>query len=541
MRTKLLLIVLLLISTLSFISLAQISFEIVNERAILEIDKSGDVYLHYNITIKILSGTVSRFVRIGMPVSSFEVLDVKEVYPDGRVETPKYREERGETDAVVITPTTPITARQQRTYLVSAVIHDFIYPDEMNPGNAGMLFIPTWFSAVTKKLEVVVVFPPGVKKDVVKNTPDYDNFGELSDGRLYYYWVREDLPPDYKFKVGVSFPKEYVERVAERGSAFLTFLSVFLILAVIAGGILLFYKAYKLFTSKLVYSGPEFLVESLGVNEKLSPAEVAYLKKLEGRDISYGRIIAVLIAQLVRKGVLEVESLNPLKLKVMSRKKLLKSFEKRFLDCVKEEMEEDCLVSVIKSLHKRVEWALEGYSRGMTLSYYEEKVRRLWKSIEEAPPSRKHEMIRENLEWLLTDEHFYKNLKRALKGGVAMPEPVRDVDVWIWVGYPHPTLPPSPAPTPTPSTGEVRKPEVPVVTDIERAADSIARSVEEISGQVVRNVEGFADKVTRVIIPSRPRARRSRRAPSVSCACVSCACACACVSCACACAGGGVG
>ncbi len=534
MKAKLLLVIVLLASMVTFNSLAQISFEVVQEKAVLEVDKSGDVYLHYNITFRIKSGVVSKYVRIGMPVKTFEVLEVKEIYPDGRVVVPEFREDRGESLAVVITPSSPIRAGQERTYQVSVVIHDFIYPDEQNPGNAGILFIPTWFGGETRKLEVIVVFPPGVKPEQVRNSPDYDNMGVLPDGRLYYYWVREDLPPNYKFMVGVSFPKEYVEKVAQPSN---DLLGILLLLGVIAAIIIVIYMAYRYFSLKKLYSGPEIAVESLGVNPNLRPAEVAYLKKLEGKDISYGRIIAIIIATLSRRGLIEVESVEPLKLKVRKDKaRALRSYEKRFLECVERGMDQDCLVSVIKMLHRRLEWALEGYSRGLTLNFYEEKVKKLWESIEKASPLNKKEVIRENLEWLLTDENFYRNLRRALRGGIALDSSDRP-DIWIWIPYPRPS--PYPSPLPQGPTG-TEPPEVPVVTDIEKVADSIARSVEGVSSQVIRNVEDFADRVAKVIVPSR-RTRRTRRAPSISCACVSCACACACVSCACACAGGGLG
>ncbi len=541
MRVKLLLVTLLTISLLTFSSLAQITFEVTQERVILEIDKTGDVYLDYNITFRILSGVVSKYVRVGMPVGSFEVLEVREVYPDGRVANPSFKEDRNEGYAVVITPSTPIRAGEERTYLVSAVIHDFIYPDDQNPGNVGLMFIPTWFGSKTRRLEVFVIFPPGVKPEHVRNAPDYDNKGFTEDGRLYYYWVREGLPPNYKFKVGVSFPREYVERVAQPVQPGSNFLGALLLLAIVLGVFLTIYLAYRYFKQKIIYEGPKLMVESLGVNQNLSPVEVAYLKKLVGKDISYGRIIAVLIASLSKKGVLEVESLDPLRIKVRKGYRVrLKSFEKRFLECIDREIDQDCLVSVIKTLHRRVEWALEGYSRGLTLNHYEEKVKRLWESIEKASPHKKRGLIRENLDWLLTDEKFYERLRRALRGGIALDR--REGDVWVWVWTPYPSYPyPSTSHLPSPAP-PAESPEIPVVTDIEKVADSIARSVEEVSSQVVRNVEDFADKVARVIVPSRPRSRRrTRRAPSVSCACVSCACACACVSCACACAGGGLG
>ncbi|MCD6348336.1 MAG: hypothetical protein J7L91_01755, partial [Candidatus Korarchaeota archaeon] len=229
----------------------------------------------------------------------------------------------------------------------------------------------------------------------------------------------------------------------------------------------------------------------------------------------------------------------------------LRIYEKRFLECVKDDssLDQDCLVKVVKLLHRRVEKEIAGYSRRDTMAYYDELVRSIWRRVREAPQEEKLDLVKDNLMWLLTDDNFEKNLKEALKarpreGRIAVITYPVD-DIWIW--WPRDTwtttLPrpvPVPSPRPAPSGTPSPKVDIPGVSDIERVADSIARSVEMVSSNIVRNVEGFTDKVAKAIVPSRSHAS-GRRVRSISCACVSCACACACVSCACACAGGGVG
>ncbi len=532
----------------------QIVYEIEREKVILDIQRSGIVYLRYNLTLKVKSGTIARYVSIGMPSPSFSVLEAEEIFPDGRVVKVSAEEIRENSYyAVKMRPSEPIDPGESRTYVVEVELRDFIYEDETNPGNAGLMFTPSWFNAPIKLLQVFVILPPGVSKGEVKNQPDYDNLQALDNGRIYLYWERRDLPPNYKFEIGVSFPRDYVEKVVPAGGGIPDYLS-FVIGIVFLGAIIIsvvaIVKLFKSWIEKLPYQAPEIFAESLGPNKNMAPTEVAYLRKLEGAKLSYGRILAVLIASLVGKGFLAVESLDPLRLrKLEGSKRNLRIYERRFLDCVTEDgsLDEDCLIKVIKLIHRRVERELSGYSRGETLAFYDSKVRSIWRMIEDAPIEEKLDLIKDNLAWLLTDPDFERNLKRALRrpkeevAVISYPYPLDDVWIWWprggWTSIPPaPRVPKAPDTSGAPSGGV----DVPVIPDIEKAADTIARSVEEVSSNIVRNIEDFADRVAKVIVPSRPRASR-RRTASVSCACVSCACACACVSCACACAGGGVG
>ena len=564
MKYKLVVIITLMLFLMPLVATyGQISYKINREKVILDIQSSGVVLLRYNLTLTVESGTISKFVRIGMPNKDFEVYLAQEVFPDGRTIDAEFVEVReGDYFAVELRPSSPIVAGSSRTYIVEAEVKNFVFEDKTNSGNAGLRFIPSWFSAQIDILEVFVVLPKGVSPSEVKNQPDYDNVGHTDDGRLYLYWVRKDLPPDYKLDIGVSFPQKYVENVVSSpeeggfldtifGAAFIGIIGLILIIALLFS-VVSFVRFVKSWMEKLPYMSPEILVESLGPNKKLEPVEVAYLKKLEGKKLSYGRIFAIMISTLSRKGALRVESLDPLILERTDIPKhtLLRVYEKRFLECIeKRGLDEDCLVKVIKLLHKRVEKEMAGYSRKETLRHYDGIVRGLWRRIREASPEEKEVLIRDNLDWLLIDEKFEHHLKEALEGGITQTVvgiPQRDVWIWWPIGTRIPPGRYEPVPTETPKT-EVPVPrssgDVPIITNIEKAADSIVRSVEKVSSGVVKSIEEFSDKVARAIIPVRPRRAVGgrRRTSHISCACVSCACACACVSCACACAGGGVG
>ncbi len=548
MKLRLVLLVSMIILIMPLLNVqSQISYEINREKTILDIQSSGEVLLRYNLTLTVISGRISHYVSIGMPTSSFSVYLAQEVFPNGKIVSVKYSEVReGSYYGVKLVPSEPIDAGESRTYIVEARLKGFIYEDKTNPGNAGLEFIPSWFDAKIHELEVFAILPPGVSKDEIKNQPDYDNIGELN-GRIYLYWIRKNLSPNYKFKIGISFPKEYVKSIASSENYdFLDFLIGLIFLGSVIVGLWSFIKLIKSWMEKIPYQAPEIFAESLGPNKKMKPAEVAYLKKLEGRNISYGRILAVIISSLVHMGIVAVKSFDPLRIEKLNIEPdiTLRVYERRFLSCIEgDKLNEKCLVEVIKLLHKRLERELSGYSRKETIHFYDDLVDSIWRRVYEAYSSQeKLEIIRDNLMWLLTDENFEKKLKRAFKYRAKEAEVVRNKiiipyppDIWIWLPSPWPTTVP---PTGTTSTTYgAPKVDVPGVSNIEKAADSIARSVEKVSSGIVKNVEEFSNRVAEAIVPSRPRSRVS----SVSCACVSCACACACVSCACACAGGGVG
>jgi len=548
------LVVLLLLMIAPIMAAAQISYEVEDESVILEIDESGDVFLSYNLTIHVTSGTIARYVAIGMPNSRFDVLKALEIR-NGEAKEVEYEKVVEESYyAVKMHPTAPINAGESRTYHLEVVLKDFIYEDSTNPGNVGLRFIPSWFDARVRALRLWIILPPGVdNSNKVKNQPDYDNLITLEDGRIALYWERYDLPPSYELDVGVSFPKEYVKSYVKgsEGNDLLSAVVGLIFLGVLVFSISFVVSIVKSLIEKSVYKPPEVSVESLGVNKNLRPPEVAYLKKLEGREISYGRILATIALELSNKGLIRVKSVEPLDIeKLNNASSQLRAYEKVFLDCLNGGTpSEDCLVNVIKSLHSRVNREISGYSRLGTIAHYEKLVNSIWKEISQAPMEKRLEILKENLPWLLTDENFERNLKKYLKEGLSPDQISRPIggtwpleDTWIWIprgGTIYIPLPREPArPRDVGGRPEARpEVEAPVIS-IEKAADSIARSIEGFSSSIVRNMEDFSNKIARTITPERPRGSSKRH--TLSCACVSCACACACVSCACACAGGGV-
>ncbi len=561
MRPKILLLLILTVFLLSActssISAQGISYQVDKEYCTLYVEKSGEVKLVYELKITVLQGEIKRFVRVGIPVPTFDVVYVKE---KDTGKTPSYEKEvSSEGSYLIIHPTSPIGPGGSRTYEFEVVLHHFLYRDETNPGNVGLMFTPCWFDAVVKDLRVSVVLPEGVGKGEVKNTPDYDNL-EYYNGRIVLYWERHDLSPNEKFSVGVSFPEKYVnvEEVSAQPSGQPSTIDVILSAIIPLIGIVIvawvlismfrgFISAARLI--KAEFTAPKMFVESLGPRKDLHPAEVAYLEHLEGKKIGYPRILLLILLSLAKKKIVRIKSEKPLRVEVVEENRkgvILRAFEKVMLKCIDEDgkLEEDCLVKVIKVLHRSVERRLAAYSRGETLKYFRKRISDLWNKVEAAPQEEKVQVVMDNIEWLLVDPDFEKKVRHYLRGEATVRLPTSRGVLWYWwwygpTYYPTYVPPPSAPPSPPPAAPPPQPPQMPVVTSLENFANQIATSIENAANGLVGNIENFANRVAEVIGPPTPAG--SSRSPVISCACVSCACACACVSCACACAGGGVG
>ena len=542
-----------------------LSYRIVREWVVLQVERDGTVLLSYNLTVGVDSGAIRRFVRVGMPVGSFEVLEARELETGLEVDYDEVRE--GDYYAVELHPSSPIEAGESRTFTFTALVEDFVYADETNPGNVGVQFTPSWFEdAPVEDLRLLVVLPEGVEPSEVRNYPDYDNLMSV-DGRVALYWERRDLYPGERFEVGVSFPSRYVEHYVEApGSRGILYrigqiLGVLIIFAPFA-----FIAAYILYARTRKYLGeyesPWIGIEALGPQKRLNPPEAAYLMLLESGKREFSRVITVALIEALKLGVLEIEGLRPLRLRVREKEDRgpLKYYLRRLVRCVQEDgsLDEDCLAKLIKVVHRATYRKLSGFSREETVDFYRKKIAEGWRELQSAPPERKREVLDEWIEWLMIDENFFERLRKAMRS----PEPAQVVlpsDWWMyriwrwtWPGWdrrvvittrPAPGAPGAePAREPRTVTGIERRAEGPVVS-LEKAADEVARGVESVFDSVADSAEGLADRVARLIAPerTRPRSRTRTAVSSCVCACVSCACACACVSCACACAGGGAG
>ncbi|HDJ89674.1 MAG TPA: DUF2207 domain-containing protein [Thermoprotei archaeon] len=493
------------------------------------VEKDGSMHITYNITVMVDAGAIRRYLSVGIFGPDFEVIEAREIETHTSI---SYRKEvSGDKYYVYLTPSKPIYDGESRTFLLKIILKNHIYEDEKNPGNAGFIlkFYPWKLSTgeytVTKEFKIKVILPEGVKKDEVKNYPDYDNIF-IENNRIVLYWERYNLKEI--FEVGVSFPEKYVENIVRPSQPSIIdqiLDSIFTLLeSDICGGlccigmffILIFSLATGISRFRSEYISPKFSIEALGPRKGLTAVEAAYLL-----EQPYEKVLTMILFGMLKKGVIRIKSTAPLLLEKTESKVRLRYYERSFLKCIKEDgsLDKNCLAKTLTLIDKTLSRKLRGYSYIETKKYYENIVKKAWDQVKKAgTPEIAFKRFDENIDWLMLDPKFREKSVEIYPTTVYIPP-----YYWYWN---LPTI-----------RGYEEKP-----VNIVDVADNIATSLEQTSASIASTIEDIADKITRTITGETGRESKPVfRTSSCACACVSCACACACVSCACACASGGAG
>ncbi len=528
-RATLIVQLLLLITTLAAISYVssnvyaqELRYRILREYVTLTVESDATCILVYNLTIMVDSGAIRRYVAVGMPNPYFIVIEAREVETGKEI---SYVEHRDGEYSVEMKVSSPIRAGESRTFILVVEVTNLVFKDETNPGNVGLQFIPSWFPVEVEDLRLTIILPPGVGIGEFVNTPDYDNVFTI-DGRVALYWERRGLGPNEKFGVGVSFPQEYLSVEVPSSPApsasedeFIDIL--FAVITILFIIIPVLYVAFR--AKKSPYSPPRLMIEALGPRKGLYAPEAAWLIESEKKKPNVSKVLTMILYSLLKKGVVEIVSLSPLKLRKIDTKRRLRYYERAFLKCIGSDggLSDDCLLKVIDVLDRGVAKKIVGYSRKETINYYRGIVERAWKEVQGAKtPELKLLKAMKNTEWLLLDPSFDSKLRENLSYNT----PILFEKPYVWRSL----LPPSER-----SSGSV---------SIVELADNVATSIERIATNIVQDIETFTERVvSHMESKAQSQASRSRPIYSTSCACVSCACVCACVSCACACASGGAG
>jgi hypothetical protein len=514
---------------------AQRQYHLNQEWAKIWINQDGSIGLFYNISITLDSGPDINFVYVGQPQGGFRIDEALDQY--GHVLS-ALDASSGSDYKVQVNLFSPLASGQTVWFTLTTNVASMIYEDEMNPGNVGMQFIPTWWQeASVDDLGVSIVLPPGVTTEMVRTSVDWDNNQTDVDGRLAIYWERSSLLPNQQYTFGVSFPKEYIGSYVAAPSWWQRYGLVLGVLGVIAVGIV----GLVLVVRKKPYLVPKVSMETLGVRRGFTAVEASYLL-----DMKSTMIVTEILYSLLQKRAVWVESTTPsLKLKIMesfqkgsdaAQKGELRYYEIDAIEAIRKDgtLDEEKLAKAIVFLRHTVEEKMRGYCRKDTVDYYKSVVGKAWEQVERAgTPELASKAYDEQLLWLFMDPNYRTRTGSAFRDRAFEPSPLW---FWYWYGYrhyhPHPTYEPNiGAPT------QAGKPPTIPGADF---ANNVASAVEKTSNNFVVSLEKFAN----AIVPVQPGSAShepARQGASCVCACAACACACACVSCACACAGGGVG
>jgi len=511
----------------------EIEYHIDKEWVKINVREDGCIDLLYNLTLTCDGGEI-KWVRVGQPNEHFTIISCTDLNGEP-LETEAIRS--GDI-GVKIHLKEPISEGESTTIILLTTVDKMVWEDKTNPGNVGVMFIPTWWDTEILDLRVAIILPSGVRKEEIKCTPTWDNCFE-ENGRLVVYWERFNVPPGEKLTFGVSFPKEYVskyyikeekpfiapllEPLFRKTCIFVKFLPIIglftIVFFVIVGGVIVV-------SAKRRYIPPKFEMETLGVRRGLTAVEAATLLELEPR-----KILTMILYGMLKKGAIQILEVEPkLKVKLTPRGKEMKLryYEMLFAEAIREDgtLDDVKLAKVINKLRKTVDTKVKYYCRKDTIEYYRGIVRRAWDEVEKAgTPRVKAELYNEKLLWLMMDEEFEEKTRRVM----IEEEPIPPTYYWWWYYW---------MTRQTTEAKPVKPSEVGV--PLYKMADSAVKSIERLANKIVSDIEKFTNN----LLPS-PKPTSSRESPiwrsGCVCACASCACVCACVSCACACASGGVG
>jgi hypothetical protein len=527
------------------VAIAQERIYHINQEGVkIWINKNGTIDLFYNISITLSSGPNINYVLIGQPNHDFTMGQAEDQYEHILTTSDA---SSGNEYRVRVNLYTPLSAGQTIWFTLMTNVAHMIWEDTLNPGNVGMMFNATWWTeASVLDLRILVVLPLGITEEMVQNGTVKTlerapwNGTQPEDGEVAIYWERQNLLPDERFGVGVSFPKQYVQYYDTQPTGLVAFFQrygtvflAFVFVTFMVGGVIIFVR-------KKSYLLPKISMETLGIRRGLTAVEASYLLEMQPT-----KIVTEILYSLLQKRAIWVESTNPsLKLKIMqpfqdkhgTSETPLRYYEMDFLKALKEDgtLEEEKLAHTIMFLRDAVEQKMRGYCRRDTIDYYTKIVAKAWEQVQQAGTSElASKTYDEQLLWLLLDQNVQSRTETAFRDRAFEPSPFW---LWYWYGYqhynPHPTYKPN-----VEIPAQSAKPPTIPGADF---ANNIAAAVEKTSNNIVVNLEKFAN----AIIPM-PQAQASsepaRHEASCVCACASCACVCACVSCACACASGGVG
>jgi len=502
------------------------------------INQDGPIDLFYDMSLTLDSGPNINYVFIGQSRGDFTVGEAVDQYGHSLSTSD---ESSGSDYKVRVNLYEPLSAGQTVRFNLTTNVARMVWEDTQNEGNVGMQFTPTWWEqASVHDLRVLVVLPTGVDRDMIKTTEVLWDNTVVEDGRLGVYWEKQNLSPDERYPVGVSFPAEYVQNYETQPTGVIAFFQNYglILVASVFGIIIIVAVIYA--ARKKSYLSPQVSMETLGIKRGLTAVEASYLL-----DMKPTQIVTEILYSLLQKRAVWVESTNPaLKLRIMPAFKNktgtdenpLRYYEIDFLHALKDDgaLDEEKLAHTVTFLRDTVEQKLRGYSRLDTVDYYGKIVTKAWSQVEQAGTvDLASKAYDEQLLWLMLDPNYRSRIETTFRDRTFEPSPLW---FWYWYGYRHY----SPRPTYKPNINAPAKAAKPPTIPGAEFANNIATAVEKTSSNIVTDIEKFANAIIPVQTQKASHAPASREAGCV-CACAACACACACVSCACACAGGGVG
>lgn len=520
-------------------------------------NSNGTMSLDYQFTFTNQpSGHVIEFVDVGMPNGNFDFNSISADIDGHSLSISHDFQGSGSDGFAVEMGSYAIPPGQSGTvHVYVGKVDRVLYTDSEDETYASAVFSPAYYisSVVTGSTDLSVTFhlPPGVGPDEPKwhsapsGFPSEPETALDSNNRVTYTWKNSSASPSTQYKFGASFPKTYVPESAIQAepsgltaifntvlaaiAAFFGFLGSSLPCLLVAifffGGPIL-----SVITSrrrKLKYLPPKIAIEGHGIKRGLTAVEAAILM-----EQPLDKVMTMILFGVVKKEAAEVESRDPLKLKITDPlPDGLHEYEKQFLAAFRPEANarqrrtdlQDMTIKLVKSVSQK----MKGFSRKETVDYYKNIMERAWTQIAAADtPEVQSKLFDDALEWTMLDKDYDERTRRTFTGPVFVP---------IWWGRYDPGY--------GRSVGGSRPVSVGGSTPSSRSgglpgsafAASVVGGVQNFSQKVIGNVNDFTGRVTNKTNPVPKSSSSGHRGGGGG----GCACACACAGCACACAGGG--
>jgi hypothetical protein len=513
-------------------------------------NENGTLSLDYTLVFVNQAGAhVIDFVDMGMPNSSFDMGSISADVNGSPVSVDRGEYQGSGSGFAVVMGGQAIGPGSRGTVHVRVgTISNVLYTDSEDDTYASAVFSPTYFGSqyVTGSTDVTVVFhlPPGVGTEEPKwhsapsGFPSEPATALDSDGRVTYTWNNPSGNAHSVYEFGASFPKTYVPDSAIQAEPVIPSVSLpsinfdTLINLGCCGFFAFMFFGMPLLgvingqRRKLKYLPPKIAIEGHGIKRGLTAVEAAILM-----EQPLDKVMTMILFGVVKKGAAEVETRDPLKLKINEPlPDGLHEYERVFLQAFRPDANakqrrtdlQDMTIKLVKSVSQK----MKGFSRKETVAYYKDIMERAWAQIAAADtPEVQSKLLDDAMEWTMLDKDYDDRARRVYTRPIFVP---------IWWGSYDPGY--------RRSIGGARPVSVGGSAPSSRSsglpgadfAASVVGGVQNFSQKVIGNVGDFTSRVTNKTNPPPPPSRSSGGRSGGGCAC-----ACACAGCACACAGGG--
>ena len=525
-RFALLVIVLLFVFCPVFAS-ADYSFRVDKNIVDVTPQKDGSALIDYRITFFCNSGGKPiDIVDIGLPNKSYNPSDFS-AWLNGTKQS-NIRQSEYISTGIEIPLSRNIGPGKQGTLRVKGKVDSMVWQDSKDDNYASVEFAPTYFDSGlttgTTALTIRLHFPNGVTANETKYHKIKPSEMGAKGGHMVFTWFYPETSPSGTKKVGIGFPKSYVDTVysvtwgdrilgcfGALSGCFFTILIPWVFPFGLFATIFVFSWRRKK-RRMLKYLPPELSVEGVGIKRGLTAPEAALIQ-----EMTLDRVLTMMLFGLLKKGAVQVRGQKPLKLKIMGIAEgvKLRKYEKDFMACIKKDSgfskkrASAFIIKFIKDTNKK----LKGFSRKETVAYYKQIADKAWQMVEEAKtPEKVGEAFEQKSQWLLFEKELDERMKRA----------------------PHQQSVPLPHWWTFDSLGQSLPSGGGATMSLPDLANSMTNSISGFADGLVTNISDFTSSITGKTNP--PPISKSYSGGGGG---GGCACACACAGCACACAGGG--